>query len=189
MAEVYGENSYRVAHALNELSNMLSDKGDLAGAESALRQSLKIRMETVGPTNRDTLIVEHNLLVLLETEGRLAESLTERMALIERARSSAQMHPRDLGYYYVAAAKDMRDLGRLDDAEAMFRKALATYEASLGERSAQSVSALRGLGTTQTLQGHYRDAEATLGSALAILLQHEARDSLGVAGVRVDLGT
>ena len=47
---LFGENSFHVAHALNELSNMLSDKGDLAGAERALRRSLAIRMETVGPS-------------------------------------------------------------------------------------------------------------------------------------------
>jgi len=186
--EGYGENSYRVAHALNELSNMLGDKGDLAGAERALRQSLQIRMQTVGPAHRDTLIVEHNLLVVLETEGRLAEALSQRLLLIERVKASAQMHPRDLGFYYAAAGKDLRDLGRFDEAEAIFRKAVEIYDESLGKNSAQSVSSLRGLGTTQTLAGQYRDAETTLGNALAILQQHEAPDSLNIAGTRTDLG-
>ena len=185
---VYGENSFHVAHALNELSNMLSDKGDFAGAEQALRQSLQIRLDTVGPTHRDTLVVEHNLLVNLELQGRLAESLPERLRLIDRARESAQMHPRDLGSYYSAAGKDLRDLGRFSEAEAMFKKAIAAYDESLGKRSAQSVAALRGLATSKEFEGHYQEAETMLRDALAIVLEHDAPTSLSVAAVRADIG-
>ena len=185
---MFGQNSFHVAHALNELSNMLSDKGDFAGAERALRQSLAIRMETVGPTHRDTLIVEHNLLVTLELEGRLAESLTERVELIQRASTSAQMHPRDLGSYYSAAGRDLRDLGRMDEAEAMFAKALSAYDGALGKGSTQSAPSLRGLGTSLALQGRYADAESTLRGALAILRQHGDGNSIQVATVRTDLG-
>ena len=185
---VFGENSFHVAHALNEQSNMLSDEGDFAGAERALRQSLAIRMQTVGPLHRDTLIVEHNLLVTLELEGRLAESLPERIALIERAKTSAQMHPSDFGSYYSAAGRDLRDLGRLKEAEGTFGKALAACDGALGKDSVQSVPALRGLGTTQALQGRYADAEASLRRAIAILLQHDEPGSLGVANACTELG-
>jgi len=185
---VYGENSFHVAHALNELSNMLSDKGDYAGAEHALRQSLQIRLQTVGPLHRDTLVVEHNLLVNVELQGRIAESLDQRLKLIERTLSSPQMHPIDTGPAYVAAGKDLRDLGRIGEAQTMFRKAIAAYETGLGKGSAQSVSALRGLGTSFALEGRYPDAEATLRDALSILLQHDVPTSLGVAAVRADLG-
>jgi serine/threonine-protein kinase len=167
---------------------MLSDKGDLAGAERALRESLAIRMETVGPHHRDTLIVEHNLLVTLEMEGRIAESLPQRMALIERAANSEQMHPRDLASYYNAAGRDLRELGRLDESEAMFGRALAAYAEALGPHSPQSVSALRGLAATSALKGRYGDAEKTLRDALDIVRRHGDETSLGVANVRTDLG-
>jgi serine/threonine-protein kinase len=186
---LFGENSFHVAHALNELSNMLSDKGDFAGAERALRRSLAIRMETVGPRHRDTLIVEHNLLVTLELEGRIAESLPQRLALIDRANGSTQMHPPDLGSYYTAAGKDLRDLGRFAEADAMLGKSIAVYEKAYGKSSTQSANPVRARGTTRMLEGRYADAQDDLAGALAILLAHSAPDSPQVAGTRADLGT
>jgi serine/threonine-protein kinase len=186
---LFGENSFHVAHALNELSNMLSDKGDLAGAERALRQSLAIRMETVGPRHRDTLIVEHNLLVTLELEGRIAESLPERLALIDRANGSTQMHPPDLGSYYTAAGKDFRDLGRFAEADAMLGRSIAVYEKAYGKASTQSANPLRARGTTRMLEGRYAEAQDDLAGALAILLAHAEPESPQVAATRADLGT
>ena len=186
---LFGENSFHVAHALNELSNMLSDKGDLAGAERALRQSLAIRMETVGPQHRDTLIVQHNLLVTLELEGRIAESLPQRLALIDRANNSAQMHPPDLGSYYTAAGKDLRDLGRFAEADAMLTRSIGVYETAYGKASTQSANPVRARGMTRMLEGHYADAQDDLAGALAILLAHGSAESPQVASTRADLGT
>lgn len=186
---LFGENSFHVAHALNELSNMLSDKGDLAGAERALRRSLAIRMETVGPQHRDTLIVQHNLLVTLELEGRIAESLPQRLALIDRANNSAQMHPPDLGSYYTAAGKDLRDLGRLAEADAMLTRSIGVYETAYGKASAQSANPLRARGTTRMLEGRYADAQGDLAGALAVVLAHGSAESPQVANTRADLGT
>jgi serine/threonine-protein kinase len=186
---LFGENSFHVAHALNELSNMLSDKGDLAGAERALRRSLAIRLETVGPRHRDTLIVEHNLLVTMELEGRIAEALPQRLALIDRASSSAQMHPPDLGSYYTAAGKDLRDLGRFAEAEAMLGRAIATFDHAYGKASVQSANPARARGATRMLEGRYADAEDDLAGALAVLLAHSPADSPQVAAARADLGT
>ena len=120
------------------------------------------------------LVVEHNLLVNLELQGCLSESLFERLRLIDRACESAQMHP--------------RDLGRFSEAEAMFKKAIAAYDESLGKRSAQSVAALRGLATSKEFEGHYQEAETMLRDALAIVLEHDAPTSLSVAAVRADIG-
>ncbi|HET7925352.1 MAG TPA: tetratricopeptide repeat protein, partial [Rhodanobacteraceae bacterium] len=186
---LFGENSFHVAHALNELSNMLSDKGDFAGAERALRRSLAIRMETVGPRHRDTLIVEHNLLVTLELEGRIAESLPRRLELINRANGSAQMHPPDLGSYYTAAGKDFRDLGRFSEADAMLGRSIAVYDKAYGKASTQSTNPVRARGTTRMLEGRYAEAENDLAGALTILLAHGPPESPQIAAARADLGT
>ena len=179
----YGENSNRVAHTLNELSNMLSDRGDLAGAERALRQALQIRIQTIGPTARDTLIEQSNLLTTVEMEGRLAESLPQRLQLIETA-NAAQTQPLVMGILYTHTGSDLRDLGRLDEAESMLRKAVTTFDAN----SVSSVSALRELGATQMLLGHYRDAETSLRAALAILQQHQGSDVFKMASTQIELG-
>ena len=70
----------------------------------------------------------------------------------------------------------------------MFGKALAACDAALGKYSAQSVPALRGLGTSQVLEGRYADAEAPLRAAITILLQHGEPGSLAVASTRTELG-
>ena len=180
---IYGENSNRVAHALNELSNMLSDKGDLAGAEHALQQALRIRKATIGPTARDTLVEENNLLTTLEMEGRMAESLPQRLQLIETAKS-VQTQALIMGILYTHTGSDLRELGRNGEAEAMLRKAIATFDAN----STSSVSALRELGATLVLQGRYVEAESTLRSALAILQQHGGSDIFASAATRIELG-
>ena len=48
---------------------MLSDKGDLAGAEHALQQALRIRKATIGPTARDTLVQENTCLPRSKWKG------------------------------------------------------------------------------------------------------------------------
>jgi eukaryotic-like serine/threonine-protein kinase len=180
---VWGANSNRVAHTLNELSNMLSDKGDFAGAEHALRQALQIRIQTIGPTARDTMVEQSNLLTTVEMEGRLAESLSQRLQLIETA-SAAQTQPLVMAIIYTHTGSDLRDLGRLDEAEPMLRKAIATFD----KNSVSSVSALRDLGVTQVLQGRYDDGDTSLRSALAILQQHEGSNIFKTASLQIELG-
>ena len=185
---LYGEKSNHVAHALNEMSNMLDDKGDLAGAETALRQALAIRLATVGPDHHDTLAVENNLLVVVEYQGRYAEALPKRLAQIERVRSAGQLHQLDLAACYTAIGVDYRELGRLRDAEASLRRALATIGASQGPRSARSANTLHHLGNVLVLEGRYREAEDTFREALAIQLAHGPGTAPVMATRRADLG-
>ena len=184
----YGADSYHVAHVLNELSNMLNDRGDLDGAEVALRQSLDIRLRTVGPDHRDTLIVRHNLLVLLEAEGRIAEALPQRLEVIARVGASGKLHARDLASYYLAIGRDQRDLGDFDAAETHLRKAIDLFSGSLGANSDSAISAWRGLGNTQLFSGRFDAAEASLRRALELQHSREPVSALRVAAVSADLG-
>jgi serine/threonine-protein kinase len=168
---LYGENSSRVAHVLHEFGNMLSDRGDFAGTERMLAQVLDIRRRTVGPTARDTLVDEHDLLVAIESEGRIAESLPQRLQLIETAKH-AQMHPSDLAYFTVRAGTDLRDLGRFGEAESTLREAIDMFDSSLGADAPKSVPTLLNLGSTLMLDGRHADARIALEHALAILAKH-----------------
>ncbi len=183
----YGEDSYHVAHVLNELSNMLSDKGDMRGAEEALRQSLGIRLRTVGPDHRDTLIVRHNLLTLLESEGRIDEALPERLELTRRVAGSGRLHRRDIGSYYLALGRDQRDVGQFAEAIESIRVSIQAFGETLGPDSDVAIVAKRSLAHSLALAGRLDEAERELREALALQSGREPVNALRVALVEVDL--
>ncbi len=185
---LYGEESNHVAHALNEMSNMLDDKGDLAGSEDALRQALRIRLATLGPTHHDTLAVEHNLLVVVEYRGRYTEALPARLTLLERFQKAGDLHPLDLAASYTAIGVDYRELGRLREAEGALREALAVIKSSQGPRHPRSTNTLHHLGLVWLLEGRYREAETAFRDALAIQLEHSPPTSPVMAVRRADVG-
>ncbi len=182
----YGADSYHVAHVLNELSNMLHDKRDLAGAEAALQQSLDIRLRTVGPDHRDTLIVRHNLLILLEGEGRVAEALPQRLEVIERL--GARLHGRDIGSYRLAAGRDQRDLGDFAAAVLNLRAAYGLFSDTLGPDSDSAISSLRSLGASLLLAGRHDEAESVLRQAVELQRARRPASALRIALVESDLG-
>ncbi len=188
MQALFGEDSYHVAHALNELSSLLSDRNDFEGAERALQQSLQIRLRTVGEDHRDTYIVRHNLLVLQETVGRIAEALPQRLALAERARASGRVNLRDLASYDLATGRDQRDVGQFDAAEPTLRRSIQAFSDTLGPTTDVVVSAWRSLGTTLTLAGRYAEAEEVLRKAMQIQLGRPEDSALRMASVQLDLG-
>jgi len=170
------------------MSNMLDDKGDLAGAEAALRQALSIRLATVGPDHHDTMAVESNLLVVVEYQGRYGEALWQRLKDLERDQRSGRFHPLDLAAGYTAMGVDCRELGRLREGEAYLQRALDTIGASQGPRSARSTNTLHHLGMVLVLEGRYREAEATFRDALEIQLAHGPGTAPAIATRRADLG-
>ena len=184
----YGDTSSRVAHVLNELSNMLDDKGDLAESEAALREALRIRTAVNGADHHDTLVVRGNLLAVLEFQGRNAEALPERLQMIDHGRKSGMLHDLDIATYYNFVGRDYRELGRLHDAEASLREALKIFERSQGPRSGLSVKSLAGLGEVLTLEGRYADADIAFDNALTIALEHGKPASVGVAWFRAGQG-
>lgn len=184
----FGENSNRVAHALNEYSNMLDDKGDLEGSEAALRRALAIRKTTLGPDHHDTVIVENNLLYVLEARGHYAEALPQRLALLDRGIRADVLHERDISAAWNAIGRDYRELGRLTESEAAARKSLDVATRSHGPRSDWRVRALSNLSLTLSLMGRFDEAEATRREALSIAQADEPADSPSLASQHAELG-
>ena len=183
-----GAASNGVAHALNELSNMLEDKGDLPGAERALDDALKIRMATVGPDHHDTIAVESNLLWLLEFEGRYEEALPKRLALLDRASRAGQLHTQDRAAVLASVGKDYRELGRFTEAIATLAQSIDLDHSLEGPRGVMSVPHLRQLGMTQMVAGDYANARINLQSAFDILREHDPPTSPTLNMIRADIG-
>ena len=67
----------------------------------------------------------------------------------------------------------LRELGRLDEAEALFKAAIADYVATLGAGNPRESNAWFGLYKTLLARGDLRGAESALSSAIAISLTAE----------------
>ncbi|HEY0178728.1 MAG TPA: tetratricopeptide repeat protein, partial [Dokdonella sp.] len=184
----FGESSNRVAHALNEYSNMLEDKGDLAGAEAALRRALAIREATVGANNHDTMTVEANLLYVIEAAGRYAEALPQRLALLARGTEAGALHDRDQMVLWNAIARDYQEQGRFDDALRAYAKALDVATRSQGERSSWRAGALSRMSVPYRLTDRLGDAEAALRESLSIFADSEPAGSPNSALAHAELG-
>jgi serine/threonine-protein kinase len=186
---VAGDGSRRVAYALNEEALMLYQKGDLARAEALHREVTSINRERLGPGNINTITSTANLLGDIEGQGRIAEALPQRLALLDVAIASDAISPVRKAHHYDALAIDYRELGRFAESEAMTRKALAMIDAAQGPRSRASVTVLRHLGIVLAFQGHYTEAETRFRDALAIQLEGATPTSFSACGLRRDIGT
>ena len=184
----FGENSNRVAHTLNEYSNMLDDKGDLAGSEAALRRALAIREATVGPDHHDAITVEGNLIYVIELQGRFAEALPRRLANLDRATKAGTLHDRDISAVWNAIGRDYRELGRLDESEAAIRKSLDVATRSQGAQSNWRARSLGHLSLTLLLAGRYEEAETARRESVSIAKAGEPADSPWLASERGELG-
>ena len=184
-----GSDSRRVAHALNEEATILYARGDLARAESLHREVVSINRARLGPDNINTLSATSNLLGDIEGQGRIAEALPQRLALLDLALASTALSPLRKAHHIDAVALDYRELGRFAESEAMTRKALAMIVEAQGPRARASVLILRHLGLVLGLEGRYSEAEALFRDALAIQVEGAAPTSFAACGLRRDIGT
>lgn len=165
---LYGDDGFQVGHTYHELSLVYAKANDLAKAEDAGREALRIYRIVIGPDHDRTLNQENSLLTFIERRGRIAEALPQREALLERAGQPGKSTPRRLAGYWQVMGYDYAQVGRLADAEAALRKSLALGEQAQGPRALADQDARRELGAVLTLAGRYDDAESVLRESLAI---------------------
>ena len=181
-----GEGSKRLGYALNQEANTLYQKGDLARAETLHREVHRIDNELLGPDNPNTLTTLANLLGDIEGQGRIAEALPQRIALLERAVASDKLSPTRKAHHYDAVAIDYRELGRFEESEALARKALAMLTEAQGGSGRQTVLMSRHLALVLGLQGRSVEAEQLFRAALATI--NDAPTSGMACGLRRDVG-
>jgi tetratricopeptide (TPR) repeat protein len=189
LRDLFGESSNRYAYALNEMAQMLILKGDLARAEELQRTVLDIHLKTLGADHFNTLTARHNLLAVIEQQGRFAQALPQRLALAEQIQASTTATPLQKARQYDTLSVDYRELNRLSESQASSEKALDLIAASQGERSAQSIVAMRHLAQTLALEDRNKEAEQILRNALSIALDHGNDTSLIACSLRRDIGS
>jgi eukaryotic-like serine/threonine-protein kinase len=185
---LHGETSGRLASALDAMSSMFYDEGDFAHAESLIRRVVAIHQAMLGPDHHDTLSARHNLLGDIESQGRYAEALPQRIELLEQSEKSDQLSPMEKAQQHVGLAIDYRELGRFVESEKEARAALARIVATQGENSARSINPMRHVALALAYQGRYDAAEALFRRALAIATARDSATSLVACGLRHDIG-
>ncbi|MBL0164516.1 MAG: tetratricopeptide repeat protein [Xanthomonadales bacterium] len=187
---LHGDHHSSLAYVLNDLGLMLMHRGDLAGAENALRETLSISHGIHGEESRDSWAVESNLLRVMELEGRYAEALKARQTMLEKEqRILAETTPETLAFHTNFLGLDYRELGRLKEAETSFREVIALWARIHGaDDSSDSAAAKVNLGVTLTLQGRYAEAEPVMRSAVDLRAANEPPGSLTLNISRGELG-
>ncbi|HET6545135.1 MAG TPA: serine/threonine-protein kinase [Rhodanobacteraceae bacterium] len=186
---LYGGDSTRYGYALNEQAGMLYAKGDLARAETLHREVVRIDLERLGPDHVNTLNSTYNLLGDIEKQGRIAEALPQRIALLDRMLASDQESPADKANQYDAVAIDYRAIGRFAESEAMARKALAMLAATHAQDIPNTARYLRHVALAVAFQGRYTEAETLFRDALTLRLKRGTPTSFAACGLRRDIGS
>ena len=189
LRDLFGESSNRYAYALNEMAQMLVLKGDLKRAEELQRKVLDIHLKTLGTDHFNTLTARHNLLAVIEQQGRFAQALPQRLALAEQIQASTTATPLQKARQYDTLSVDYRELNRLGESLASSQMALGLIATSQGERSAQGIVGMRHLAQTLALLGRNEEAEQILRDALSIALEHGTGTSLIACSLRRDIGS
>lgn len=166
-AENDGRRDAELATALDAMGDLREAQGDAAGAEVYDRRALAVWEECAGPDAPETGAARAYLAGVCAAQGRA----TEAEELLRRAVASAQADP---ARAEEAAARldDLggleRSLGRLDAAEADYRRALAFAETADGAESLAVARRLDALALFEHSRGLYDAAEPLYRRALEI---------------------
>ena len=178
----YGEGSTQHAANLLNLGSYRDELGDTAAARSDFEHAYRIYLAAYGPDHPDTLLAEGNLagdLRVVKDYAAADKMLAD--VLVRTGNLYGQSSPR-----YAKRINDIGllrfDEGRLDDAEAQFRRALALFDQAQVGNDLDSLSSLEGLVRIALQRQRYDEA-------LALLQQWEKRKSTGAIGVDLDFGS
>ena len=167
----WGRNSPRVASQLDNLGVALRAKGDLKGAEEALRRALAIQEGVLGRRHYQTAATLNNLGSVVQALGRFEEAeklQREALSTFEQRMPFSQ----ELAAVYSNLADLRQRKGDLDGAAVLLRRAIANDEASSGASTVEIAADLASLGGVLRRGGKESEAGPLLRRALSI---YEAR--------------
>jgi hypothetical protein len=178
----YGEGSTEHANNLINLGAYRDELDDTAAARAAFEHAYRIYLAAHGPDHPDTLMAEGNIAGDLRVAKDYAAADKMLADVLERTgKLYGESSPR-----YAKRINDIAllrfDEGRLDEAEAQFRSALALFDHAQVGNDLDSLSSLEGLVRIALQRRRY-------GQALSLLQQWEKRQSAGAIGVNLDFGS
>jgi len=185
------ESAWNVSVAYNRLGVILQRAGKFADSESALRDALHIREQLHGADHSGTVVVRSNLLRLLEIQGRYAETLAARIAMVEAARRNEDARPGELAFAHMFLGDAYDTLGRSKEAETELRRSLEVWARVQGaNKGLEYATALKYLGGNLQHQGRYDEAAQIYREVIAMGEAQAASATLAAEAVicRAELG-
>ena len=181
LAKILPNNMEQIATQLNNLANLLTDKGDHPGAEPLHREALALRRIVFGDEHPMVAESLNNLAVLLRKKQEFgeAEQLQNEALLID---------VKGLGVDHPFVARDLNNLAELliekedyDGAINLQRQALAIMKQEYGEEHPYFATTLNNLAGSLSDRGDYSDAEKLYRESLRIDKMILGADHPGVA--------
>ncbi len=178
--KLFGDVHPDVAASLDSLGMLAKAKGDHPAAERQYREALRQRRTLHGRDSLPGAETLNNLGVLLKTTGRLeeAEQCLREAAVIRRAalRESAaglgaddlRTRRQDVATTATNLAAVLKNQGKLDQAEALYREALSLFRDALGERHYRVAVCQNNLALLLAERGEYEQAVALSRESLDI---------------------
>jgi tetratricopeptide (TPR) repeat protein len=166
----YGENHPHAGWIASDLGPFYQSQHRYAEAEYFQRRALQILEPTLDPRDEQLGVLLNNLGSVLVAQDRHDEGVE----LIERALELAQRNPEHdaeipIALFNLNVADAYREMGRLTDAEAAYKTALAAQRVDEGYRvNSISMAALDGLGRVEQRRGDLPMAVTLYRAALGV---------------------
>lgn len=178
-----------VGRDLNSLASVLSDLGDLPGAEAAYNQALRIAREAGGSTSSNAAIDLSNLALVLKEKGDLQGA---KSALEEALNMHARMGHTDSSSIATATnnlGQVLEELGDLQGAKSAFERAYNLFQSEYGIEHTCTASVAANLGSLLHRMGDLEASRRTLEQAVAVFERIYEKTHPNVATVVGNLAT
>jgi tetratricopeptide (TPR) repeat protein len=173
---VHGSSSLELAHAANDLANLLQTTSRYAEAEPLLRKALSLQEERLGRDHQGYARTLTSLAWLLhgtQRSGQAEQMLREAVSAGER--SHGRSHP-DVAVRLNNLALVLQSLGRLEEAEDMLREAIAAGEGVQGRSHPMVIVRLNNLANLLRDKGELGEAEKLFREVIESTAQSLGRD-------------
>lgn len=185
----FGEASDEYAQTLNDLAVVHKYCGRFDEGFRLYEEALRITIAAQGEECLTASTIYHNMGGILFSKGDFvaAEPFGEKAWKISQ-RLVGESDPRTMADA-AAYAAILDGLRRYDESEAIYRRAVAAFEKSLGPIHCEVAATLHNLAAVLVAKGNYREAEEHYRRALAIKESLLGVDSPEVALTRTNLGS
>jgi serine/threonine protein kinase/Tfp pilus assembly protein PilF len=182
----FGNKNREVATSLHNLGVILADQGKATEAAAAHEEALALRLELFDEVHPDVASSLSSLGCVRYQQGQLdlAESLLRR-ALDIQQELGAETHA--TAAMIVNLATVVAGLGKLDEAEALHRRAVAAFIRLEGDNCPDTLTARANLAVVVQQQGRLEEAEQLLRPVLAATRTLFAEDHPDTLGRRYNL--